>query len=129
MAASCTARKAIMPYWPGTNRRAPPYSMTGSAMRSLSMKWSVSGSDEGQGLHRDHNPELSRRPPEPGLADTAHQQLTRDRWEFRDPAFDLYVSEPVLEEAAAGDAIPSKQRLGLLADIRVLALTEDALKL
>jgi hypothetical protein len=52
----------------------------------------------------------------------AHQQLTRDWWESRGPAFDLYVSEPVLEEAAAGDAITAKKRLELLADIRVLAI-------
>jgi hypothetical protein len=59
----------------------------------------------------------------------AHQQLTRDWWELRRPAFDLYVSEPVLEEASAGDATLAKRRLELLADIRVLALTEGILKL
>jgi hypothetical protein len=59
----------------------------------------------------------------------AHQQLTRDWWESRGPAFDLYVSEPVLEEAAAGDAKLAKKRLKLLADIRILALTEGILRL
>ena len=59
----------------------------------------------------------------------AHQQLTREWWESRGPQFDLFVSEPVLEEAAAGDAIVAKNRLQLLAEIRVLALTEGILKL
>ena len=59
----------------------------------------------------------------------AHQQITRDWWESRGPEFDLYVSEPVLEEAAAGAAILAKKRLDLLADIRVLALTEGILEL
>ena len=60
---------------------------------------------------------------------SAHQQITRDWWEFRGPAFDLYVSEPVLEEAAAGDAIFAKKRLELLTGIPILALTEGIMKL
>lgn len=60
---------------------------------------------------------------------SAHQQLTRDWWESRGPQFDLFVAEPVLEEAAAGDAILAKKRLELLAEIRVLALTGGILKL
>ena len=67
--------------------------------------------------------------PSRDLLIAAHQQLTRDWWESRGPAFDLYVSELVLEEAAAGDAIPAKKRLELLADIRVLSLTQGILKL
>ncbi|MHB8652889.1 MAG: type II toxin-antitoxin system VapC family toxin [Terriglobia bacterium] len=67
--------------------------------------------------------------PSRDLLIAAHQQLTRDWWESRGPAFDLYVSEPVLEEAAAGDAITAKKRLELLADISVLALTEGIMKL
>jgi hypothetical protein len=67
--------------------------------------------------------------PSRDLLIAAHQQLTRNWWELRGPTFDLYVSEPVLEEAAAGDAIPAKKRLELLADIRVLALTEGIMKL
>src|SRR5579863_6585798 len=59
----------------------------------------------------------------------AHQRLTRDWWEFRGPQFDLYVSEPVLEEAAAGDSALATKRLELLANIRVLALTKGILKL
>jgi len=67
--------------------------------------------------------------PSRDLLIAAHQQLTRDWWELRRPAFDLYVSEPVLEEAGAGDATLARRRLELLADIRLLALTEGILKL
>jgi hypothetical protein len=71
---------------------------------------------------------LAARPSRDSLI-AAHQRLTRDWWESRGPAFDLYVSEPVLEEAAAGDATLARKRLELLADVRVLALTEGILKL
>lgn len=67
--------------------------------------------------------------PSRDLLIAAHQQLTREWWESRGPAFDLYVSQPVLEEAGAGDAILAKRRLDLLAEIRVLALTEGILRL
>ena len=67
--------------------------------------------------------------PSRDLLIAAHQQLTRDWWESRGPAFDLYVSRPVLEEAAAGDALLAKRRLELLADIPVLALTSSILKI
>jgi hypothetical protein len=45
----------------------------------------------------------------------AHQQLTQAWWEFRRQAFELYVSEPVLEEAAAGDSNLAEQRLSSVA--------------
>ena len=67
--------------------------------------------------------------PSRDLLIAAHQQLTRDWWESRGPTFDLYISEPVLEEAAAGDPALAKLRLGLLADIPVLALSEGILRL
>ena len=67
--------------------------------------------------------------PSRDLLIAAHQQLTRDWWETRGLAFDLYVSEPVLEEAAAGDPALAKLRLGLLADLPILALTEGILRL
>jgi hypothetical protein len=54
--------------------------------------------------------------PSRDLLTAAHQQITRDWWESRAPAFDLYVSEPVLEEAAAGDATLARRRLELLAE-------------
>ena len=67
--------------------------------------------------------------PSRDLLTAAHQQLTHDWWESRGPAFGLYVSEPVLEEAAAGDAVVAKKRLEFLAGIPVLALTGGILEL
>lgn len=56
------------------------------------------------------------------LVVAAHQQVTRDWWETRS-AFDLYVSQFVLDEAGAGDAEAAERRLAALADIPVLDLT------
>ena len=67
--------------------------------------------------------------PSRDLLIAAHQQLTRDWWESRRPAFDLYISEAVLEEASAAYAMPAKTRLELLANIPVLALTGGILRL
>lgn len=67
--------------------------------------------------------------PSRDLLIAAHQQLTREWWESRRPLFDLYVSEAVLQESAAGDATLAGKRLELLADIPILALTGEILKL
>jgi hypothetical protein len=64
--------------------------------------------------------------PSRDLLIAAHQQLTRDWRESRRAAFDLYISELVLEEAAAGDAFQAKERLDLMAGIRILALTRKS---
>jgi len=59
----------------------------------------------------------------------AHQQLTREWWEQRRTAFELFISPLVLDEAGAGDPQMADERLIELADIPILALTEDALAL
>jgi hypothetical protein len=59
----------------------------------------------------------------------ARQQLTRHWWESRGPLFELYVSEAVLEEAAAGDSTLARKRMDVLADIRILTLTDGILGL
>jgi predicted nucleic acid-binding protein len=68
----------------------------------------------------------ARRSRDPIVA--AHQQLTRNWWEFRRSDFDLYVSEPVLEEVAAGDAPLARERVSLLANIPVLAMTSTIIE-
>ena len=60
--------------------------------------------------------------PSRDLLIAAHQRLTRDWWDLRRTAFDLYVSEPVLEESAAGDATFARKRIESLADVPVLAV-------
>lgn len=58
----------------------------------------------------------------------AHQQVTRDWWASRGD-FELFASQFVLDEAAAGDEGASASRLTALADVAVLEVTEDAIVL
>jgi hypothetical protein len=56
----------------------------------------------------------------------AQQIATREWWEKRRQAFDLYVSQEVLKEAARGDVSAARERLAALAECRVLATTDMA---
>jgi len=56
----------------------------------------------------------------------AHQQLTLDWWQTRRAAFELYVSELVLQESRLGDADFAGRRLSQLAGIPSLAVTPEA---
>ncbi|MBA3943716.1 MAG: type II toxin-antitoxin system VapC family toxin [Herpetosiphonaceae bacterium] len=59
----------------------------------------------------------------------AHQQLTQEWWDQHRLAFDLYISQLVIQEASAGDPMVPKRRLVALEGIPLLALTEDAVAL
>jgi predicted nucleic acid-binding protein len=63
--------------------------------------------------------------PNRDLVRAAHQEVTREWWAKRS-AFDLYISQLVVDEAAAGDAGAAAQRLEALRDVRRLELTTDA---
>jgi len=63
--------------------------------------------------------------PSRDLLVAAHQQVTRDWWAGRD-AFDLYISQLVVDEASAGDEGAAARRLEALADLRLLDLTAEA---
>ncbi|MBI5384634.1 MAG: type II toxin-antitoxin system VapC family toxin [Verrucomicrobia bacterium] len=56
----------------------------------------------------------------------AQQLVTREWWETRRQAFDLYVSQEVIKEAARGDAAAARDRLAALAECRILAATDLA---
>lgn len=58
----------------------------------------------------------------------AHQKLTEDWWRGRDQ-FELYSSQLVFNEAAAGDPEAAERRLSFLTDIPFLAIRDDALRL
>ena len=58
----------------------------------------------------------------------AHQTLTRGWWRGR-AAYDLRVSQLVLDEAAAGDPLLRARRLRALRGIAVLSLTDSATRL
>jgi predicted nucleic acid-binding protein len=63
--------------------------------------------------------------PSRDLVRAAQQQITRDWWDIRD-RYDLYVSELVLSEAAAGDAIAATARLAAIETLPVLRITPEA---
>lgn len=56
----------------------------------------------------------------------AHQRLTKNWWEERGPRFELVISELVYREASQGDSVAAGARLGALAKLRVLTVTEEA---
>ncbi len=58
----------------------------------------------------------------------AHQQVTRDWWASRGN-FELFASQFVLDEAAAGDEDAAASRLAALAEAAILEVTEDAILL
>jgi hypothetical protein len=66
--------------------------------------------------------------PRRDLLVAAHQEITRDWWEFRRTHFDLYVSELVLQEVRAGDAQLAIRRLELLTDVPIFPVTSEILK-
>jgi hypothetical protein len=67
--------------------------------------------------------------PSGDLLIAGHQKISRDWWELRGPSFDLYVSELVLEESAAGDLVLAKRRLELLVDLPILAIDSSVARI
>jgi hypothetical protein len=64
--------------------------------------------------------------PSRDLIVAAHQQLTVDWWRTRRDAFDVYVSQLVLQEASLGDPELAARRLGHLVDVPTLVITPAA---
>ena len=63
--------------------------------------------------------------PSRDLVTAAHQQITREWWARRE-RYELYVSGPVLEEAAGGDPSAAQRRLREVAGLRELEVTPAA---
>ena len=63
--------------------------------------------------------------PSRDLIRAGHQQMTREWWQTRRGGFDIYVSQFVLDEAAAGDAEAARERLAVLQGFPILDLTEE----
>src|SRR5207247_2130957 len=59
----------------------------------------------------------------------AHQKITREWWDKRRQAFELYCSTLVLREASAGDETQAKERLSHLAGIPALEISSEVLAL
>ena len=62
------------------------------------------------------------------LVRAAHQQVTRDWWAARG-SFELFTSQFVLDEAAAGDEGQAASRLAALENTVLLEVTEDGIGL
>lgn len=58
----------------------------------------------------------------------AHQEVTRTWWASRD-GYDLYVSQFVLDEAAAGDSEAAGRRLEVLREMPLLNASNEVLNL
>jgi hypothetical protein len=58
-----------------------------------------------------------------------HQQVTREWWRDRRHAFEIYVSQFVIDEAAAGDVTAARDRLEALKLLPLLEVTNNALDL
>lgn len=59
----------------------------------------------------------------------SHELLTRDWWSDERSRFELYTSELVIRESSAGDPTAAAERLKSLAELPLLAITDDALAL
>jgi len=67
--------------------------------------------------------------PSRDLIRAARQQITREWWDTRRSAFDLFVSQVVIREVSAGDRTAAEDRLKLLENIAILELDEEATRL
>jgi hypothetical protein len=63
------------------------------------------------------------------MISAAHQVITKNFWENERQNYDLYISQFVLDECAKGDPEAAKRRLDLIADIRPLPITKEAIEL
>ena len=63
--------------------------------------------------------------PSRDLIRASHQQLTREWWARRREDFEVFISQLVLDEAAAGDPVAASERLVVLTDLPLLDLTEE----
>ena len=64
--------------------------------------------------------------PSRDLVTAGNQQVTRDWWETRRGEYELFVSDVVVEECTAGDPTAASERGLFLADLPVLATTEES---
>ena len=63
------------------------------------------------------------------LLAAAWQKATVDWWDTQRDRFDIYASDLVIEEAGKGDSKAATRRLGALAGIPLLAITDDVIGL
>lgn len=67
--------------------------------------------------------------PSRDLIIAGHQQVTRVWWESRRSAFQLYLSQLVIDEVGAGDPAAARDRLSALRDLPLLDITPEVSEL
>ena len=67
--------------------------------------------------------------PSRDLITAARQQLTHEWWRVRRPQFEVYISQLVLDESAAGDPEAAARRATVLAGLPMLDVTPAAVAL
>ncbi len=67
--------------------------------------------------------------PSRNLVLVANAEVTREWWDTRRSAFELYTSQAVLKEVAKGDAEMASRRLEILRDFPLLDLSQSVLDL
>ena len=63
--------------------------------------------------------------PSRDLIRAGHQQITKEWWQTRRENFDIYISQFVLDEAAAGDPEAARERLTAIQDFSILDPTDE----
>ncbi len=86
-------------------------------------------SNETDTLPGDHRAEYHTAWPSRDLIRAGHQQITKEWWQARRAGFDIYISQFVLDEAAAGDTGAARERLAALQGLPLLDLTEEVVEL
>jgi predicted nucleic acid-binding protein len=61
--------------------------------------------------------------PDPFVAD--RQQVTRDWWRDHAPAYDVFISQLVIEECSEGDPLAAAERLEVVKDLDLLQSTDE----
>jgi hypothetical protein len=54
-----------------------------------------------------------------------HQQVTKDWWDKRRGAFEIYISQFVIDEASAGDPGAARERILIVRDFAMLDITPE----
>jgi hypothetical protein len=67
--------------------------------------------------------------PSRDLIVAGHQQLTREWWYKRRDAFQLYISQLVVDEASSGDPGAARERLKVIQHLPLLDITPDVVVL
>ena len=67
--------------------------------------------------------------PSRDLIIAGHQQITREWWYQRSDAFQLYISQLVVDEASAGDPGAARERLKVIQHLPLLDITPDVVVL